>query len=128
MRIKLALALVVSAAVAIGGAGSANALACSRWPFRVGANPTTYYFYGNDSIGGGLATATSTVGSSVCLFDVRSVSTVIELPNGSRASRSSWLGQCSAGISIASGSYSAFQIKSTHTLNLWNGESWSYVD
>ena len=128
MRRRMALAAVASLGLAVGGAGSADALASSRWPFRVGGSSTTYYFYGNDSAYGSLATATSTVGGTACLFYTKSVSTSIRLPNGSHASHSSMLGQCGASISIARGSYSAFQISSTHTLNLWNGQSWSYVD
>lgn len=125
---KLAVACVASLGLAVGAAGSAQALASSRWPFRVGGGTTTYYLYGNDSVSGALATATTTVGGSACLLYTRSVSTSIRLPNGSHASHGSLLGQCAASISIAHGQYSAFQISSTHTLNLWNGQTWSYVD
>jgi hypothetical protein len=131
MRRKIALAstaCVAATALALGSAGSAQALACSRWQFRVGGGSTTYYYYGVDSLSGGMATATTGIGGTPCLLYTRSVSTVIQLPNGSRASHSSLLGTCSSGISIVAGSYNVFQIKSTHTLNLWNGQSWSYVD
>jgi hypothetical protein len=129
MRTRLALACLTTLGLAIGMAGSADALASSRWAFKEGGHGTTYYFYGNDSVSGSVATATTTVGgTTACLMYTKSVSTSIRLPNGSHASRSSLLGQCAASISISRGSYSAFQIKSTHSLNLWNGESWSYVD
>ena len=131
MRKKIALAstaFVASAALALGSAGSAQALACSRWPFRVGGGSTTYYYYGNDSISGSIATATTGIGGTACLLYTRTVSTVIQLPNGSHASQSSLLGTCTSGISISTSGYNVFQIKSTHTLNLWNGQSWSYVD
>jgi hypothetical protein len=120
--------LVASLVLAVSVAGSAQALASSRWPFRIGGSSTIYYFYGNDSVTGGLATATTTVGGTACLLHTRSVSTSLRLPNGSHASHSSLLGQCAASINIARGQYSAFQISSTHTLNLWNGQTWSYVD
>jgi hypothetical protein len=128
MHRRLAVALVAVLALAIGYAGSAQALASSRWPFRVGGGTTTYYYYGDDDIVGGLATARTNVSGTACLLYTRSVSTSIRLPNGSHASHSSLLGQCSAAISISKGPYTAFQISSTHTLNLWNGQSWTYVD
>ena len=131
MRRKIAVAstaFVAATGLALGSAGSAQALACSRWPFRVGGGSTTYYFYGTDSDSGGIATAETGIGGTPCLLYTKNVSVVISLPNGSHASSSSWLGTCTAGISIASSGYNVFQIKSTHTLNLWNGQSWSYVD
>jgi hypothetical protein len=128
MRTKLALACLATLGLAIGTAGSADALASSRWPFKVGGSSTTYYLYGNDNVSGSLATATTTVGGTACLLYTKSAAASIRLPNGSHASRSSLLGQCGASISIARGSYSPFQISSTHTLNLWNGQSWTYVD
>ena len=127
MRKKILLAIAASVAMVIGAAGSAQALACSRWAFT-GFDGRTYYFYGPDSISGSLATAATTVGGTPCLLYTKSVATSIRLPNGSHAYSSSLLGQCAASISISRGSYDAFQIKSTHTLNLWNGATWTYVD
>ena|SRR5690242_9297749 len=128
MRKKVVLAGVTSLVLGVSAAGSAQALASSRWPFTVGGGRTVYYFYGDDYVSGSLATASTQVGGNPCLLYTKNVRATIRLPNGSSASRSSLLGQCSTAISIAKGSYSALQIKSTHTLNLWNGQTWTYVD
>ncbi len=128
MRKSFVVACMASVALVVGAAGSAQALASARWPFRVGGGSTTYYFYGNDSTGGGLATASTTVGGTPCLLYTKSVKATISLPNGSHASSSSLLGQCATSISIAQGQYTGLQIKSNHTLNLWNGQTWTYVD
>lgn len=127
MRTKVAVAVAASAVMMVSAAGSAQALACSRWPFR-GFDGATYYYYGVDSISGNIATATTGVGGNPCLFYARSVSTTIRLPNGSHAAQSSTLGGCQSAVSIYSGSYNAFQISSSHTLTLWNGATWTYVD
>lgn len=128
MRKRIVLALVAALTLVIGCAASADAVGSSRWPFRVGGGTTTYYLYGNDSVSGQLVTATTTVGGTACLLYTRGVSTSLRLPDGSKASHSSLLGQCSASISIAKGSYSTFQVTSTHSLDLWNGQSWTYAD
>lgn len=102
-------------AVLLGGMPqSASALGSGKFPWR-GLDGKTYYYYGSGGTSGALAYATTNATGSACLLSVRQVKTKIALPNGSYATRSSLLGQCSTGVDISRGGYSVFQIKSTHT-------------
>lgn len=124
----LGAALVVMIALIGVQAQSADALGSGKFPWRGDdAHRTTYYYYGSGGFDGSLAYATTTATGTACLLYVKRVKTKIALPNGSYATHSSLLGQCSSGVEISHGGYSVFQIKSTHTLQKWSGTEYNYV-
>ena len=121
-------ALVVTIALIGVQAQSAHALGSGKFPWRGDdSHRTLYYYYGSGGLDGGLAYATTTATGKGCLLYVKRVKTKIRLPNGSYASHSSLLGQCSSGVDISHGGYSVFEIKSTHTLQKWSGTEYNYV-
>lgn len=126
--VGLAAVAVTTVALVCGQAMPAGALGSGKFPWRGDdANRTTYYYYGSGGTSGSLAYATTTATGTACLLYVKRVKTKIALPNGSYASHSSLLGQCSSGAEISRGGYSVFQIKSTHTLQKWSGTEYNYV-
>ena len=125
---SLTAAAVVTVALVCAPAGSADALGSGKFPWRGDdANRTVYYYYGSGGTSGSFAYATTTATGKGCLLYVKRVKTKIALPNGSFASHSSLLGQCSSSVDISRGGYSVFQIKSTHTLQKWSGTEYNYV-
>ena len=123
------LAALGAVALVCGLAPSADALGSGKFPWRGDdANRTIYYYYyGSGGTSGSMAYATTTATGTACLLYVKRVKTKIALPNGSFATQSSLLGQCSSGVDISRGGYSVFQIKSTHTLQKWSGAEYNYV-
>ena len=125
-RAALLSILIAVVAIGVGPVPSADALGSGKFPWR-GDNGSTYYYYGSGGTDGSLAYATTTATGTSCLLYVKRVKTKIQLPNGSFASHSSLLGQCSSGVDISRGGYTVFQIKSTHTLQKWSGTEYNYV-
>jgi hypothetical protein len=124
---RLAAVLAVLTLLLVAGqATSASALGSGKFAWR-GDDGTTYYYYGTGGTSGTLAYATTNAPGSACLRYVKRVKTRIALPNGSFATHSSLLGQCYSSVDIAHGPYSVFQIRSTHTLQKWNGTEYNYV-
>ena len=120
------LAILLAVAIVGGPVPSADALGSGKFPWR-GDNGTTYYYYGSGGTSGSLAYASTNAPGSACLLYVKRVKTKIALPNGSSTTYSSLLGQCYSEVDISRGGYSVFQIKSTHTLQKWNGTEYNYV-
>ena len=107
---------------------SAQALGSGKFAWRGDDSArTVYYFYGSGGTSGTLAYASTNASGMACLLYVKRVRTKISLPNGSYATQSSLLGQCSSTVDIASSGYSVFQIRSTHTLQKWSGAEYNYV-
>jgi len=122
------LTALLTVALVCGFAPSADALGSGKFAWRGDdAKRTTYYFYGSGGSNGTLAYASTNAPGMACLLYVKRVKTKIALPNGSFASHSSLLGQCTSGVDIARSGYSVFQIKSTHTLQKWSGTEYNYV-
>ena len=128
-RLRLALAVALTALLVLcTQATSADALGSGKFPWRGDDfNRTLYYYYGSGGRAGSLVYASTTATGAACLLYVTRVKTKIALPSGSYATHSSLLGQCSSYVEISPGSYSVFQIKSTHTLQKWTGTEYAYV-
>lgn len=126
--VGLTAVVLTTVAMVWGQALPADALGSGKFPWRGDdANRTVYYYYGSGGTSGSLAYATTTATGKGCLLYVKRVKTKIALPNGSFATHSSLLGQCSSSVDISRGGYSVFAIKSTHTLQKWSGTEYNYV-
>ena len=107
---------------------SADALGSGNFPWRGDdSKRTLHYYYGSGGRTGNFVYASTTATGTACLLYVKRVKTKIALPNGSYATHSSLLGQCSSYVDISPGNYSVFDIRSTHTLQKWSGTEYNYV-
>jgi hypothetical protein len=127
LRVGLTVALTAMLLICMH-TSSAEALGSGKFPWRGDdAARTLYYYYGSGGSRSPFVYASTTAPGSACLKYVKRVKTRITLPNGSYATDSSLLGQCSSSVEISSGGYTVFQIKSTHTLQKWSGTEYNYV-
>ena len=127
LRVGLTVALTAMLLICMH-TSSAEALGSGKFPWRGDdAARTLYYYYGSGGSRSPFVYASTTAPGSACLKYVKRVKTRITLPNGSYATDSSLLGQCSSSVEISSGGYTVFQIKSTHTLQKWSGTENNYV-
>ena len=127
--IRLALGIALTALLVLcTHTTSASALGSGKFPWRGDdAKRTVYYYYGSGGRTGDFVYASTSVPGTPCLMYVKRVKTKITLPNGSYTTDSSLLGQCSSYVEISPGSYSVFDIRSTHTLQKWSGTEYNYV-
>lgn len=113
--------VAAASAILLAGTSNADALACSRWV----ADGVTVY--GTDSVSGKYVTSSTSAPGKLngCNSRVRSVKVTIKGPEGS-ITKSSLIGTCRVQTRLWSSN--PWATKTTHSVRLWSGATYSWSD